>query len=232
MRNNSGQVMIVFILFLLPLCFFLLSVASTTRMVRSRIKLQNSADAAALSAAEWQAKALNQLAETNLVIEASDLLQTYIDEEQGPAPVRDAKKALLEAEKRRMKEVQQDIQKRAPRYAVMSAVRNGMRTLIGNERSGTIANGAREGITCFSARGGWVMDKPVSVLAWSKQGIALASGKAISIANTPMEPVLVPDFRAQLTAVDITQADFNLLKDEYHFLFKGMTFDTLCKIAP
>lgn len=65
MKRNSGQSMVFVILFLMAIAVLILSVYGIGSVVRSRIRLQTAADAAARSAAVWKARTLNEVATLN-----------------------------------------------------------------------------------------------------------------------------------------------------------------------
>jgi len=65
---TSGQSMALVALTILVLALFSFSIVSTGRLIYTRIKMQNAADAAALTAARWQARALNRVAQANIAM--------------------------------------------------------------------------------------------------------------------------------------------------------------------
>jgi hypothetical protein len=152
MKNHRGQVLIILLFFIPPLLFLLFSVANTTLAVRDRLKLQNSADAAALSAAAWQAKGLNQIAEANTVIDAGALLEKYVNlNKPGSAKTR-ARLMVIEAEKKQMEFVKQDILKRLPGYAGEAAASSGTLTLTGETPPAGVRDDAAMQAADFGAR--------------------------------------------------------------------------------
>ena len=141
MKSRNGQVIIILLFFIPPILFLLFSVANTVIAVRDRVRLQNSADAAVMSAAAWQGNGLNQLAEANTVITAIDLLDAYFASDISGSPGVRAKRLILAAERQQISNVKKDIIKRIPGFAAASGSRNGYNTLKGNMLRGGGAGG-------------------------------------------------------------------------------------------
>jgi len=74
-RRERGQTLIYFLTVMAMLMFLILWLFDFNMGVTSRIRAQNGADAAALAAAQWQARSLNAIGEINLVKAIDDLLE-------------------------------------------------------------------------------------------------------------------------------------------------------------
>lgn len=72
-RRQSGQALVLGLLLIVIASFLLLSVFSSGRVLATRQSLNDTADAAALSAATWRARALNYIAYTNRAIVAQEV---------------------------------------------------------------------------------------------------------------------------------------------------------------
>ena len=152
MKNDRGQVLIILLFFIPPLLFLLFSVANTTLAVRDRLKLQNSADAASLSAAAWQAKGLNQIAEANTVIDAGTLLARYVNVNRPGSAKTKSRLMIIAAEKKQMEFVKQDILKRLPGFAGEAASSSGTLTLTGETPAISLQDDAAMKSADFGAR--------------------------------------------------------------------------------
>lgn len=240
MKNRNGQVIIILLFFIPPLLFLLFSVANVTLAVRDRVKLQNSADATALSAAAWQAKGLNQLAEANTLITTIDLIEKHIRKESRSPAKTNARLLLLEAERRRMIYVKGDVLKRLPGYAKKSAEQNGMAVLTGmftggNKDMGAGVFGVRRDLALSLGVDGDVdaQRNRIFAVAWRKRplagvashlygqmavppGFALASAGAQTVKNEAGQMALIPDFKPELIHVRLSQQDFDYLKNNYY----------------
>jgi hypothetical protein len=64
-EKESGQILILVLLLILPLILFAVTVFGIGQMIDERIRLQNAIDSAALSAAIWQARGLNIITDIN-----------------------------------------------------------------------------------------------------------------------------------------------------------------------
>ncbi|MFH1825123.1 MAG: Tad domain-containing protein [Candidatus Firestonebacteria bacterium] len=71
MKKQKGQIVVFVLLFIPVLLVILAFVLATGKMVYYRIKLQNATDAAAYTAALWQARGLNGIADLNWALVAA-----------------------------------------------------------------------------------------------------------------------------------------------------------------
>jgi hypothetical protein len=71
MRRQKGQILVFVVLFIPILIVILSFVLATGKMVYYRIKLQNATDAAAYTAALWQARGLNVISDLNWALIAA-----------------------------------------------------------------------------------------------------------------------------------------------------------------
>ena len=72
-RRQSGQALVLALLISIVAVFLMLAVFSSGRVLTARQSLNDAADAAALSAATWRARALNYVAYTNRAIVAQEV---------------------------------------------------------------------------------------------------------------------------------------------------------------
>lgn len=70
-RDQGGQLLVMWLVFMLPLVVLCFGVFNVGVMVSEKMKVQNAADAAAYSAATWNARYLNQTAYLNRTIVAN-----------------------------------------------------------------------------------------------------------------------------------------------------------------
>ncbi|OGS37412.1 MAG: hypothetical protein A2293_10780 [Elusimicrobia bacterium RIFOXYB2_FULL_49_7] len=251
MKKESGQILVPMLIFLPLLLMLLFSVANTTLLVRDRVRLQNGADAAALSSAEWQANGMNRLATANLSLAGIALLKAYVNHSNEPLKQQQARLALLDGEIRFLHSVKSDILTVIPIEAEKAAQRNGLRTLIGKE--GGRANSGY-GIASAGVSGKWNFDlgpdgsfnmetNRVFGLAWrskTKKGVLnnifnlmtlkpaydLAAAATYSPSYTGGEP-LVPDFRTKLAPIILTEPAWRFLKEEHGLYFIHENYEEL-----
>ncbi len=74
-KNESGQVLMLGIIMILILLFAIFFFFDIHNIIRGKMKLETAEQAAALSAASWQAKSLNLVGELNLLIAAENILK-------------------------------------------------------------------------------------------------------------------------------------------------------------
>lgn len=78
-RGQRGQVLLMYLIFLLPMTMMLLSVYNVGMLVSEKTKVQNAADNAAYSAAVWEARYMNLTAYINRAMVANiDTLATFV----------------------------------------------------------------------------------------------------------------------------------------------------------
>lgn len=78
-RRQRGQVLLLFLIFLLPMTMALFSVYNVGTVVANKMELQNAADNAAYSAAIWDARYMNQMAYINRAMVANyDTIATLV----------------------------------------------------------------------------------------------------------------------------------------------------------
>ncbi len=61
-NRQSGQIILMYLFFLLPMTMIVLSVFNVGNIVAEKMKVQNAADNAAYSAAVWEARYMNLMA--------------------------------------------------------------------------------------------------------------------------------------------------------------------------
>ena len=84
--DESGQIIVFVCVFMIAILVFALSVMNIGHITNEKIKLQNAADFAALSAATWQARAMNMEGLLNTTITADIVLQVARSLVTGVAP--------------------------------------------------------------------------------------------------------------------------------------------------
>jgi hypothetical protein len=231
-KNRSGQVSIIFILLIPALLAALFSTANVSFAVRDRLRLQNAADAAALSAAEWQAKGMNQMAVSQACLESLALLKQLVESGREPAAKKAARKQILEFEERRFRGVQDDIRLRLPGYCETSGRQNGRLTLAGQNTS---ARGRDLGAEIFGIQGPWrfLSDRPsyepmrhrVLSAAWRRPGkkgvlrYAFASACAESEACRLTGRIVVPDFKAKIIRTALTVPAYRHVRENLGLYF-------------
>ena len=248
MKNNSGQVIVIFLILIPPVLILLFSVANITLAVRDRLKLQNSADAAVLSGAEWQAKGLNQMAVANAAIEAVGLLKQVVENKSEGQKKKEARLLMLDFEKRQLQNIKEDIKKRIPGFVEKSARQNGEKTLLGENYTKDDGRLGRDfGAEAFGINGRWhyLFEKNekfyntinrILGVAWRKptksgalnnifgsmrlrSGYAFASSFVKSESYNLTKKIIVPDFTAKLFKVIFTDQSFSFLKDKLGLYF-------------
>jgi len=76
---QSGQVILMYLFFLLPMTMIMLSVFNVGQLVAEKMKVQNAADNAAYSAAVWEARYMNLTAYTSRAMVANyDTMATFL----------------------------------------------------------------------------------------------------------------------------------------------------------
>jgi hypothetical protein len=242
-KNRSGQVSIIFILLIPALLAALFSTANVSFAVRDRLRLQNAADAAALSAAEWQAKGMNQMAVSQACLESLALLKQLVESGREPAAKESARKQILEFEERRFRGVQNDARLRLPGYCETSGRQNGRLTLAGQNTS---ARGRDLGAEIFGIQGPWrfLSDRPsyepmrhrVLSAAWRRPGkkgvlpnvfgrmdlgpgYAFASACAESEACRLTGRIVVPDFKAKIIRTALTVPAYRHVRENLGLYF-------------
>jgi len=78
-RGQSGQIILMYLFFLLPMTMIVLSVFNVGNMVAEKMKVQNAADNAAYSAAVWEARYMNLTAYTSRAMVANYDTMATID---------------------------------------------------------------------------------------------------------------------------------------------------------
>jgi len=78
-RGQSGQIILMYLFFLLPMTMIVLSVFNVGNMVAEKMKVQNAADNAAYSAAVWEARYMNLMAYTSRAMIANYDTMATID---------------------------------------------------------------------------------------------------------------------------------------------------------
>lgn len=185
MKKESGQVLVVFVIFIPPLLLLLFSTIRIADAARDRIRLQSVADAAALSAAEWHARGMNMSAEINLGLAAAGLLKQYVRASSSfSGPVKEARLAMIEAEERSLSSVKEEILEAIPVYAEEAVRQKDFFVEI-------------SGPACPEDR--------ITSVAVSEKGHAFASARVYSESRDSTPYPLVPDFKAGLCPVELDE---------------------------
>jgi hypothetical protein len=256
MRNQSGQVIVVFLIMIPPILILLFSVANITLAVRDRVKLQNSADAAVLSGAQWQARGLNQLAVANAAVEAIGLLEHMVGSLSESKAVKQARLDMLGFEKRQLENVKADIKNRIPKYVASSGRENGEKTLLRENYSSADNRIGRDyGAEVFGIMGKWhylfeeeeqffntknrlfgiAWRKPIKLGVLNnlfgtmrmKSGYALASACVTSERYSRLQKILIPDFSVNLFPVQLTSRSYEFIKDRLGLYFISQSRETI-----
>jgi hypothetical protein len=198
-KKESGQVLVVFLIFIPPLIVLLFSTVRIACAARERIRLQTGADAAALSAAEWEARGMNMSAEINLALAATGLLKQYVRASSSfSGPVKEARLAMIEAEERSFSSVRQEILEAIPVYAEEAVQREDLFA----EFSGPV--GPENRITSVAIAG---------------KGHAFASARVFSEYQALTPYPLVPDFTAGLCPVELDEEMLDYLRERAGRMF-------------
>ncbi|OGJ97416.1 MAG: hypothetical protein A2453_03810 [Candidatus Raymondbacteria bacterium RIFOXYC2_FULL_50_21] len=248
LKGQEGQVFVLFIVLVPMLLFVLFSVANIAFLVHDRTRLQNSADAAALTAAEWQARGLNQIAMANACIKAGDLLKRSY----GP---RSGQTRMIEAEQRSFTAVISEVERSIPKFASEAARKNGVATLLSTPHPAKDRSNSRPwGAEILGTTGAWryqfsgnqFQDQASRVLAvaWRRSrlsgvmqtvfnrfdagpGYAFASAYAHSPSLLSTSIPIVPDFTAEITPVLLTGRAYAYIKDNLQLHFIGESQDEI-----
>jgi len=193
MKNFSsqrGQVSLLFLLLIPGTLALLFSVANVSLAVRDRIKLQNSADAAALSGAAWQARGLNQIGAANAVLAGLTLVQELVTSSSEGTEKKNARLAMIGAERRELENIKRDIIRRLPAHLIRAAQESGDITLLGKTQPERAAGAPGNfGTAIMGKKGKWRLEfgfdiaetfdtkkNQIQSVSWRTPGIRSSAG--------------------------------------------------------
>jgi hypothetical protein len=195
------------LLLLIPAVIAISTFLTSAKSVNNRILLQTKADCIASSAATWLAAGLNDMAECNLTIEVLGAILEESNSSSATLHIKSGKKALIEAEIRRVERTKTEILKQIP-INIAEHARN-------IDRKSIIAN--TNGIIDLPIEGDLLNQSLCRLVSFSpgNASFAIASKTISSIGNTDGTKPLVPDFNPEWCAAQLSSSQFDLFRSRY-----------------
>ncbi len=138
MKKNCGQSMVFVLIFLLAISMLALSVQSVGNLVRSRIRLQNAADAAARTAAVWKARSFNEIAALNSAAIGCQGLSVLVRQSGFDQPEKDLWQTIFQSEIGQFANLSRTIADQHPWQAEADAYIAAYATLSGGDKPGQV----------------------------------------------------------------------------------------------